>query len=251
MLFRHRGTTIIFMSFSNNAAPVLFSKIKDVYMRMSRAAMKADRSPDEIQLIAVTKTVPVEAIREAVDCGLRAFGENRVQEAKRKILNNEIRSLSEQLAWHLIGHLQQNKVRDAVQLFDLIHSVDSLELAEEIDRQAEKFGKIQRVLVQVKLSAEKTKHGIEEDGLLPLLERIAGKGHIRAEGLMTMPPFLDDLSSVRPYFIRLRELRDRAEAKGFAVPELSMGMSHDFEAAIEEGATMVRVGTAIFGERSS
>ena len=231
--------------------PVLFNKIKDVYMRISRAAMKADRSPDEVQLIAVTKTVPVEAIREAVDCGLRVFGENRVQEAKRKLMDNEIRSMSEQLAWHLIGHLQKNKVKDAVQIFDLIHSVDSVELAEDIDRQAEKINKVQRVLVQVKLSEEETKYGMAEDALLPMLERIKGKDHIRVEGLMTIPPFLDDLNSVRPYFIRLRELRERTEARGFALPELSMGMSHDFEAAIEEGATMVRIGTAIFGERSS
>jgi len=238
------------MSFSNSETPVLFNKIKDVYMRISRAAMKADRSPDEVRLIAVTKTVTVEAIREAVDCGLRVFGENRVQEAKQKIMNSGIRSLSEQLAWHLIGHLQKNKTKDAVQLFDLIHSVDSAELAEEIDRQAERIGKVQRVLVQVKLSEEETKYGIAEEALPQMLESIEGKDHIRAEGLMTIPPFLRDLNSVRPYFIRLRELRERTEARGFALPELSMGMSHDFEAAIEEGATMVRIGTAIFGERS-
>ena len=229
--------------------PALFNKIKDIYMRMSRAAMKADRSPDEIQLIAVTKTVGTDVIREAVDCGLRVFGENRVQEAKKKIMSDEIRSMSEQLGWHLIGHLQKNKAKDAVQLFDLIASVDSLELAEEIDRQAEKIGKVQRILVQVKLAEEETKYGLAENALMPVLERIKGKKHIKAEGLMTIPPFLDDMNSIRPYFIRLRELRDRAASAGFALPELSMGMSHDFETAIEEGATMVRIGTAIFGER--
>lgn len=228
---------------------ILFNRIKDVYMRMSRAAMKADRSPDEVQLIAVTKTVPADLIRDAVACGLRVFGESKVQEAKNKVTGGEISSMSERLSWHLIGHLQKNKVRDAVQLFDLIHSVDSVELLDEIDWQAEKIEKVQRVLVQVKLSEEETKHGLAEDALLQVLERIRGKRHVAAEGLMTIPPFLEDQNSVRAYFIRLRELRDRAEAEGFRLPGLSMGMSHDFETAIEEGATMVRVGTAIFGER--
>ncbi len=229
--------------------PLLFNKIKDIYLRMARAAMKADRSPDEVQLIAVTKTVAVGAIREAVDCGLRVFGENRVQEAKRKIMSEEMQSMSEVLAWHFIGHLQTNKAKDAVQLFDLIHSVDSAELVDEIDRQAEKIGKIQRVLVEVKLSEEETKYGIAEGVLLPFLERIRGKKHVTAEGLMTIPPFREDRNSVRPYFTRLRELRERARTAGLALPELSMGMSHDFETAIEEGSTMVRIGTAIFGER--
>jgi pyridoxal phosphate enzyme (YggS family) len=228
---------------------LLFNNIRDIYMRMSRAAMKADRSPDEVELIAVTKTVETGMIRQAVDCGLRVFGENRVQEADRKIMSDEVRAMSEQLSWHLIGHLQKNKAKDAVRLFDLIHTVDSAELAEELDRHAEKIGKIQRVLVQVKLSEEETKSGIPEQALMPLLENIQGRKHIRVEGLMTMPPFLDDVNVIRPYFTRLRELRDRTAAAGFALPELSMGMSHDFEIAIEEGATMVRIGTAIFGER--
>lgn len=231
--------------------PLLFNRIKDIYLRMARAAMKADRSPEEVELIAVTKTVAVGAIREAVDCGLRAFGENRVQEAKRKVMSEEMQSMSEELAWHFIGHLQTNKAKDAVQLFDLIHSVDSAELVDEIDRQAEKIGKVQRVLVEVKLSGEETKYGVAEEALLPLLERLCGRKHVKPEGLMTIPPLLEDLNSVRPYFIRLRELRERAETAGFALPALSMGMSHDFETAIEEGSTMVRIGTAIFGERGS
>lgn len=228
----------------------LFNRIKDIYLRMTRAAMKAERNPEEVQLIAVTKTIAIDAIRDAVDCGLRSFGENRIQEAKKKIMSGEIRSWSEVLAWHFIGHLQKNKAKDAVQFFDLIHSVDSVELVDEIDRQAGRVGKVQRVLVEVKLAAEETKHGIAEDELLPLLERIRGKKHVTADGLMTMPPFLDDRERVRPYFVRLRELRRRAEAAGFSLAELSMGMSHDFEIAIEEGSTMVRIGTAIFGERS-
>ena len=229
--------------------PLLFNRIKDVYLRMSRAAMKADRIPDEVQLIAVTKTVTIDTIRQSVDCGLRVFGENRMQEAKRKILSDEIQSMSEVLAWHFIGHLQKNKAKDAVQLFDLIHSVDSVGLVDEIDRQAERIGKVQRVLVEVKLSEEETKYGIAEDALLPFLERVSGKKHVMVEGLMTIPPFLEDMERVRPYFVRLRELRERAKTAGFALSELSMGMSHDFETAIEEGATMVRIGTAIFGER--
>jgi pyridoxal phosphate enzyme (YggS family) len=229
--------------------PLLFNNIRDIYLRMSRAAMKADRSPDEVELIAVTKTVGTGVIRQAVDCGLRVFGENRMQEARGKIESDEIRAMSEKLSWHLIGHLQKNKTKDAVRLFDLIHTLDSAELAEEIDRHAEKVNKIQRVLIQVKLSDEETKSGIPEDALLPLLENVQGRTHIRVEGLMTIPPFLDDVNSIRPYFVRLRELRDKAAAAGFALRELSMGMSHDFEVAIEEGATMVRIGTAIFGER--
>ena len=216
---------------------------------MARGAMKADRSPDEVKLIAVTKTVGTEAIREAVDSGVRAFGENRVQEAKKKILSEKIKGLSEKLEWHLIGHLQKNKAKDAVQLFDLIHTVDSVELADELNRQAERIKKIQRVLVQVKLSEEDTKHGMSEAGLMNLFERIKEMKHLDLQGLMTIPPFFEDISRVIPFFRRLKALRDEAEKTGLALPELSMGMSHDYEAAIQEGATMVRVGTAIFGER--
>jgi len=216
---------------------------------MARGAMKADRSPDEVKLIAVTKTVGTEAIREAVDSGVRAFGENRVQEAKKKILSEKIKGLSEKLEWHLIGHLQKNKAKDAVQLFDLIHTVDSVELADELNRQAERIKKIQRVLVQVKLSEEDTKHGMSEAGLMNLFERIKEMKHLDLQGLMTIPPFFEDISRVIPFFRRLKALRDEAETTGLALPELSMGMSHDYEAAIQEGATMVRVGTAIFGER--
>jgi len=227
----------------------VFEKIKEVFRIISRGAMKADRSPDEVKLIVVTKTVGANAIREAVDSGMRVFGENRVQEAKKKILGDEIRAMPEKLEWHLIGHLQKNKAKDAVQLFEVIHSVDSIELAEELDRQAEKIGKIQRILVQVKLSDEETKSGVTEKGFPELLEKIAKLKHLKLEGLMTIPPYRENVQDVVPYFRRLRELRDEAEKAGFKLPELSMGMSHDYEAAIEEGATMVRIGTAIFGER--
>lgn len=202
-----------------------------------------------MQLLVVTKTVGASAIREAVDSGMRVFGENRVQEARKKILSDEIRAMPEKLEWHLIGHLQKNKAKDAVQLFEVIHSVDSIELAEELDRQAEKFAKTQRILIQVKLSEEETKSGVTEKGFPELLEKIAKLKHLKLEGLMTIPPYRENVQDVVPYFRRLRELRDEAEKAGFKLPELSMGMSHDYEAAIEEGATMVRIGTAIFGER--
>jgi pyridoxal phosphate enzyme (YggS family) len=231
-------------------ASLIFNNIKDVYIRICRAAMKADRSPEEVKLIAVTKTVGTDAIRAAVESGLRSFGENRVQEAKKKVTSDELQLMNERIDWNLIGHLQKNKAKDAVQLFDLIHSVDSAELAEELNRQAAKLHKVQRVLIQVKLSEEETKHGVEESGLLQLIEQIMGMEHIKAEGLMTIPPYFEDPERSRPYFNKLKELSVRSKTAGFALPELSMGMSHDFEIAIDEGATMVRVGTAIFGERS-
>ncbi len=219
-----------------------------IYKRMSHAAMRAGRSPEEVRLVAVTKTVAVREIQEAIDIGLRIFGESRVQEAKEKIAHFLTPSYS-RIEWHLIGHLQKNKAKYAVRLFDLIHTVDSADLAHEISRHAEKAGKIQDVLVQVKLSEEETKHGVKED-LFPLLQGINALPYVRLKGLMTMPPFLDNPEETRPYFRKLRELRDKAEESGFILPELSMGMSHDFEVAIEEGATLVRIGTAIFGERS-
>lgn len=227
----------------------VFENIKEVWRIIARGALKADRSPEEVRLVAVTKTVGIQAIREAVDSGIRLFGENRVQEAKRKILSEEITSLPEKLEWHLIGHLQKNKARDAVQLFDVIHTVDSGDLAEELDRQAEKINKTQRILVQVKLSDEETKSGVAEEELPELLSKIARLKHLKLEGLMTIPPYRENVSEAVPYFRRLRELRDASQKAGFRLPELSMGMSHDYEAAIEEGATMVRIGTAIFGER--
>ncbi|MCL0042701.1 YggS family pyridoxal phosphate-dependent enzyme [Thermodesulfovibrionales bacterium] len=221
---------------------------------MSYAAMRAGRSPEEVKLIAVTKTVKIEIIKEAIDGGLRVLGENRVQEARAKI--EELSRLSTDnyeltgISWHLVGHLQKNKAKYAVQLFDLIHTIDSVELAEEIDRQAEKRGKIQRVLAQVKLSKEEAKHGVLPKDLMHLLEKIKALGNLKLEGLMTMPPFFEDTEEARPYFKRLLEVRNELEKMGFILPELSMGMSNDFEVAIEEGATMVRIGTALFGERS-
>lgn len=228
---------------------MLIENSSAIFKKISHAAMRAGRSPADVKLIAVTKTVGIEVIKEAIDAGLRIFGENRVQEARDKISNLKSQISNSRIEWHLIGHLQKNKSKYAVQLFDLIHTVDSMELTEELNKQAEKIGKIQRVLVQVKLSEEETKHGVAEKGLMPLLEKIKSLNNLKLEGLMTMPPFFEDPEKARLYFRRLREIRDDAEQKGFKLPELSMGMSNDFEVAIEEGATMVRIGTAIFGER--
>lgn len=202
-----------------------------------------------MKLVAVTKTVGAERIRHAIDAGLRIFGENRVQEAQKKIMSDELGAMRGKIEWHLIGHLQKNKVKQAVQLFDLIHSVDSVELAREISKHSERIGKVQSVLIEVKLSPEETKHGVERRDLMPVLTEIATMKHLLLQGLMAIPPFSEDPEDTRRYFSELRELRDAARESGIPLPELSMGMSHDFEVAIEEGATMVRIGTAIFGER--
>ena len=228
----------------------LRSKISAVYRRMSQAASRAGRDPAEVKLVAVTKTVAAEQMREAIAAGLAVFGENRVQEARKKVASDVLRGLSEKIEWHLIGHLQKNKVKHAVQLFDLIHSVDSVELAREINRHAERAGRAQRVLIEVKLSPEETKHGVDRRNLLPVLAEVSSMKCLLLQGLMAIPPFFEDPEDARPYFRELRGLRDAAQGCGIPLRELSMGMSNDFEAAIEEGATMVRVGTAIFGERN-
>lgn len=228
----------------------LLDNLKEIYRKMAHAAMRAGREPSEIKLIAVTKNVHIDLIRKAVDIGLREFGENRVQEAREKIQDSRCKIPDADIHWHLIGHLQKNKAKVAVELFDLIQSVDSFELAEIISKQAESVNKTQRILLQVKLSDEESKYGISKDNIASLIERAGSLRGLKIEGLMTIPPFFDDAEKVRPYFRELRTLRDGLEKSGFKLPELSMGMSNDFEAAIEEGATMVRVGTAIFGERS-
>jgi pyridoxal phosphate enzyme (YggS family) len=227
----------------------LLNNLKEIYRKMAHAAMRAGREPSEVTLIAVTKNVPIDVIRKAVDTGVRVFGENRVQEAQKKIEDKMLQTGGNALTWHLIGHLQKNKAKTAVRLFDLIHSVDSKELAGELDRQAAKNAKVQRVLVQVKLSEEETKQGVAAEDFYPLIGRIEALANLKLEGLMTMPPYFEDPEKARPYFRRLSDLKKEAEGRGFELPVLSMGMSHDFEVAIEEGATMVRVGTALFGER--
>lgn len=216
--------------------------------------MKAGRDPDEIKLIAVSKTVELERVMEAVKEGALILGENRVQEAKEKIRNYELRITNSPLAgrkveWHLIGSLQKNKAKTAVQLFDLIHSVDSTGLAAELNRQAENAGLVQDILVQVKLSEEAAKHGTPEKDLADLLNAVRKMSNLNLRGLMTIPPFFDEPEKARPYFRKLRLIAETFSAEGFPLNELSMGMSNDYEVAIEEGATMVRVGTAIFGRR--
>ncbi|GAB6183444.1 YggS family pyridoxal phosphate-dependent enzyme [Thermodesulfovibrio hydrogeniphilus] len=195
--------------------------------------------------MAVSKSQPIEKIIEAADLGLRIFGENRVQEAKSKI--EKIRDFD--IEWHLIGHLQTNKVKEAVKLFTVIHSLDSDRLALAINKEAEKINKTQRVLIQVKLSEEETKYGVKEEEVEKLCELCLNLKNLQVEGLMTIPPYFENPEDVRPYFRKLREIRDSLSQKYPLIKELSMGMSHDFEVAVEEGATMVRIGTAIFGER--
>lgn len=214
---------------------------------MDQAAKKAGRDPGRIKLIAVSKTVEPARIRDAIEAGVTILGENYIQEARRKI-----EEIGHGVQWHMVGHLQSNKSKYAVTLFDYIHSVDSISLAREIDRRAVQEGRNMRALVEVNLSGEASKFGIGPDEAMELIRQIASLKNIFIEGLMTMPPYFDDPEKARPYFIRLRELRDRIQAEGVEgvqMDELSMGMSGDFEAAIEEGATMIRVGTAIFGER--
>jgi PLP dependent protein len=227
------------------------SAVKDnlarIRERIEAAARRAGRDPGTVRLVAVSKTVGAEKIREAVEAGAQVLGENYLQEAQKKI-----EALGPGISWHFIGHLQKNKAKYAVRLFDLIHSVDSLALAEELDRAAEKNGRIQEILLQADLSGEATKFGAGEGEILQIAERIQGLKNVSVKGLMTMPPFSGDPEDSRPYFRKLRSLRDRLarmKIPGIFLEDLSMGMSGDFEVAIEEGATLVRIGTAVFGPR--
>lgn len=219
-------------------------KVQNVAERISWAAARAGRRLEDVRLVAITKTVDVDLIREAADAGVRIFGENYVQEAKEKIA-----AVGRDVEWHMTGHLQKNKARDAVNLFSMVQTIDSLGLAEELDRRAEAAGKVMLGLIEVNLGEEASKSGVSKDELIPFLNSVKGLKNISIRGLMAIPPYFDDPEKVRPYFKELRKLRDRASAEGFFLSELSMGMSHDFEVAVEEGATMVRIGTAIFGER--
>jgi len=219
--------------------------LSKVLSATSESARQAGRSADSVSLIAVSKTHPVEVIQEAVDAGQLIFGENRVQEAQPKIT-----ALPAKLHWHLIGHLQSNKVRLALPLFELIHGVDSLELLAHIDRVAGDLGLFPQVLLQVNVAGEASKFGFTPGKLLGLVEEIVKFDRVQIEGLMTIPPLAPASEHSRRYFAALRELRDKLATEcRFPLPQLSMGMSNDFRVAIEEGATMVRVGTAIFGDR--
>ena len=231
------------------ASTGLRERLAGIRGRIAASARRCNRSVEEINLVAVTKTHGLETMKSALALGLTDLGENRIQEAEPKIL-----ALGRNAArWHLVGHLQANKARRAVNLFDCIHSIDSASLAHRLDRLCADEGRAELpVLIQVDLAGEQTKAGVDESELDELAETIAGCDHLRLNGLMTLPPFFEDAERARPFFKRLRVLRDALRAKGCFgdhAGELSMGMTHDFEIAIEEGATMVRVGTALFGER--
>ena len=226
---------------------MISDRLQDIRNKITAAAERSGRSTDEILMIAVSKTHPVISIRKAIQSGQEVFGESRVQEANEKIV-----SFGPEIRWHLVGHLQRNKAKIAVTLFDVIHSVDSYPLAEELNRRAIGIEKVQKILIQVNISHEQTKHGIEEEKVAYLAESIAGLPGLRLLGLMTIPPYNPDPEKSRLYFSGLREMRDSLIKKGVlpkSASDLSMGMSGDYEIAIEEGATMVRIGTAVFGER--
>jgi|SRR5580704_7520232 PLP dependent protein len=228
--------------------PENIASIRD---RIAAAACRAGRQPEDIALMAVSKTFPAERIREAYDAGLRMFGENRVQEFAGKA--NALRDLHS-AEWHLIGHLQTNKATKAVELFAAVDSVDSLRLAQKLNASAQQLGKKLKVLIEINVGGEAAKSGVAPESLEleELLSAAPELEHLEFRGLMTIPPFNDDPREARPYFRKLRDLRDQIARRlpGFNMRELSMGMSHDFEVAIEEGSTCVRVGTAIFGERT-
>ncbi len=223
-------------------------RLKRIHERIDQVASRCNRSVESIRLIAVSKTIPTAVVREAIDCGVTDLGENYIQEARDKV--NELATAP--VNWHFIGHLQSNKAKYAVRLFDLIHSVDSLKLATELNKYAQKIDKIQAVLVQVNVAQEKSKSGIFVEETIGLSKQLSQLDNISVKGLMTMPPYFNAPDKVRPFFAALLDLRDRIRTEnitGIGMDELSMGMTGDFETAIEEGATMVRIGTAIFGER--
>jgi pyridoxal phosphate enzyme (YggS family) len=226
----------------------LKEQLDKIRERIRRSAEACGRDPEEVHLVTVSKTQTAARVRAALDAGATILGENYVQESRDKI-----RSLkSYPASWHFIGHLQKNKAKLAVGLFDLIHSLDSLELATELDKQAARIGKIQRILLQVNIGNEPSKSGIPVSKALQLTKDISRLKNLAVEGLMAMPPFFNAPERARPYFSAVRQLRDKIQDEqisGISMDVLSMGMTGDFEVAIEEGATLVRIGTAIFGER--
>lgn len=220
-------------------------RLEEVRAAIAAAAQRSGRDAGSVRLVAVSKTVDLERIQAAVDAGQDLFGENYLQEARDKIA-----VLGRQVSWHLVGHLQSNKARSAVELFDLIHAVDRLKLARALDAAAARQGKVQDVLIQVNQAGETTKSGVEPAAAPALLQEVARLPHLKILGLMTMPPWFPDPEAERPYFRALRILRDHLRGlSGLPLTELSMGMSGDFAVAVEEGATLVRVGSAIFGSR--
>lgn len=221
-------------------------RVEGVRERIAAAALRVGRDPGEVLVVAVAKTFPASDVQQAVAAGINDIGENRVQEARAKIPH-----VDAPCRWHMVGHVQTNKARLAVQLFDVIQSLDSIKLAQELEKAGSALGKRVRVLVEVNLAAEPSKTGVTEAGLFPLLEQTEAFRHLNIEGLMAMPPYDPAPEGLRPFFRQLRRLRDGATVRfpQLSLTHLSMGMSHDFEVAVEEGATMVRIGTAIFGPR--
>ena len=226
----------------------LKNRLAEIRNRVDRAAERAGRKPESIRLIAVSKTKPVSLIREAIAAGATDLGENYIQEAREKIPQ-----LSDRVNWHFIGHLQKNKAKFAAALFSWVHTVDSPGLAEALNRRAEMESRHLNVLIEVNVGKEATKSGVLEEALIPLAEHVSGLASLSLKGLMVIPPITADPEAARAYFIRTRQLAEQVAAQkipGVSMDELSMGMTSDFEIAIEEGATMVRVGTAIFGARN-
>jgi hypothetical protein len=222
-------------------------RLESIRERVARAARRSGRDPSAVCLVAAVKGVPADSVLEAVESGVRALGENYVQEARK--LQDRIHL---PVQWHMIGNLQSNKARQAVRLFDVIETVDRVRIAHELQRWAHAEGKRIDVMIQVDLAGETTKAGASPDETLPLIEAVAGCGDLRCVGLMTLPPFFEDPEEARPFFAALRRLRDRVQPlvpDGVELKGLSMGMSGDFEVAVEEGATLVRIGTALFGPR--
>lgn len=218
-----------------------------IRQNMAEAARKAGRDPADIRLMAVSKTVDDQRITAAIEAGVDMIGENYIQEAKRKI-----ELMGHPIEWHFIGHLQTNKAKYAVKLFDMIHSIDRIELAQELDKRSGNFGKISKILIEVNVSGEPSKSGVALDQALPLIIAVSRFQNLSIQGLMTMPPWFDNPEDARPYFVALRELRERICHENIdrvQMKELSMGMSGDYQVAVEEGSTIVRVGTAIFGKR--
>jgi pyridoxal phosphate enzyme (YggS family) len=220
-------------------------RLADIRQRIEAACRRAGRDAAGVNLLAVTKTLGPEAVAEATGAGLACFGESRVQEARQKIPQ-----CPSNLHWHFIGHLQTNKVREALRWFEVIHAVDSVRLLEAIDRGAQEEGRTVPVCLEVNVSGERSKFGLNPDDVPAVLARASSLFRVRIMGLMTIPPIAADPAEARPFFQRLRTLRDRWQAEtGVPLPELSMGMSHDFEVAVEEGATWIRLGTLLFGPR--
>jgi len=225
----------------------LAANLETIRRRIKTACDRSDREPNSVTLLAVTKTQPPETVDSAAGLGLLVCGENKVQEAKAKIP-----LCSAKLRWHFIGHLQSNKCRDAVHLFQMIQGVDSLSLAQEINKRATEAAKTMPVLLEVNLAGEASKFGYQPQALLSELKQLSALPRIEVQGLMTVPPWSPDAENSRPHFRRLRELKQKCEqVLGMPLPHLSMGMTGDFEVAIEEGATIVRIGTALFGPRAT